>query len=245
MKTHQKNSRLAALLAAGLLAAATAVQATNYAGNGDTSFGGDIGNGALTLTDNGTNISGTLVVGHGNNMYNTLVLFVDTGAGGGFADTSTFNDQNDSLRIGISGVSGSGRSLLSFTNGFRPQFAIALGPTTANFGGVWALASGNNNSLNYVTSANLSPVGTSTGPFTFSVPATALGLTNGVQKTIKILGTYISGDGYRAAEAIAGNVYSPFGAGRNAFTQTAFGTYTFAPATIPTYNVTFRVDLTL
>lgn len=222
----------------------TPAHAVNYAGNGGTSFGGDIGNGVLTLTDNGTNISGSLTVGNGNSMYNTLVLYIDTGEAGGFTSTTNFNDQQDSLRIGISGVSGSGRSALTFTNGFTPKYAVALGPNNASFGGIWQLASGGNNSLNYVTSASLNPVGTSSGPFTFSIPATAIGLTNGTQKTIKIFGTYISNSGFRSTEAIAGNDFGAFGQGWNPFTQTAFANYTFAQAVVPTYSVTFKVDMT-
>lgn len=233
------------LLAASLLGGALgSVQATNYAGNGNTSFGGDIGNGSLSLTDDGTNIYGTLVVGNGNSMWNDLVIYIDTGAGGGFADTSGFNDQNDALRVSISGVSGSGRSLLTFTNNFQPQYAIALGPNTASFGGLWQLADGGGNSLNYITSANLSPVGTQNGPFTFSIPAAAIGLTNNSQATIKIFGTYISTSGYRSEEAVAGNLTTAFSSGWNPFTQTAFATYTFAQAVIPTIPLSFQVDMT-
>src|ERR1035438_3574063 len=59
-----KRIRLGALLAAaGLLLAAGPLRADQYPGNGNTGFGGAIGNGALTLSDDGTNISGTLAVG--------------------------------------------------------------------------------------------------------------------------------------------------------------------------------------
>ncbi len=250
MKTFQPISTLIraclfpALAAGAVLLCGPQALAINFAGNGNTGFGGDIGNGVLTLTDDGTNIHGSITAGQGGNMYNTLVIYVDTGAGGGFSDTSSFNDQNDALRIGISGVSGQGRSLLTFTNGFAPQYAIALGPNTASFGGVWQLASGNGNSLNYVTSANLSPTGTSAGnPFTFSFPASALGLTAGSQHTIKLLGTYISSSAYRSTEAIAGNVFGVYGQGWSAFLQTAYANYTFAQATTPSYPVTFQVDM--
>lgn len=243
MKTPLQNLiPLAALIASGLLLTAHPAKAVNYAGNGDTSFGGDIGNGTLSLTDDGTNIYGSLVVGNGNNMYNALVIYVDTGAGGGFNTTTNFNDQNDSLRIGISGVSGSGRSVMTFTNGFAPQYAIALGPQTASFGGLWKLANGGNNSLIYVNSANLNPVGTTSGPFTFSIQATDLGLTNNTLSSIKIFGTYISNSGYRSSEAIAGNAAGS--AGWNPFTQTAFATYNFAAPPAPSYPVTFQVDMT-
>jgi hypothetical protein len=244
--TPKKSILLTSLaIAAGTLLAVLPAKAVNYAGNGNSSFGGDIGNGVLSLSDDGTNINGSLVVGHGNNMYNTLVIYIDTGVGGGFTTTTNFNDQNDGNRIAISGVqTGQGRSVLTFTNGFAPQYAIALGPNTTSFGGLWQLANGGNNSLVYKSSADLSPVGTSSGPFTFSIKAADLGLTNNTPTTIKIFGTYISGSAYRSAEAIAGNDYSAFGAGWNPFTQTAYATYNFDAPPTPSYPVTFSVDMT-
>src|ERR1017187_7194842 len=81
--------RLGALLAtAGLLLAAGPVRADQYHGNGNTGFDGAIGNGTLTLSDDGTNISGTLTAG--GSMNDVLVLYIQSGTGG-FADTSGFN----------------------------------------------------------------------------------------------------------------------------------------------------------
>src|ERR1035438_3942216 len=73
--------RLGALLAAaGLRLAAGPVQADQYHGNGNTSFGGAVGNGTLTLSDDGTNISGTLTAG--GSMNDVLVLYIQTGPSG-------------------------------------------------------------------------------------------------------------------------------------------------------------------
>jgi hypothetical protein len=248
LKLKTPSSVISTFAAGALLLCAFNAHAVNYAGNGNTSFGGDIGNGVLTLTDDGTNINGTLTCGQGDNMYNTLVIYVDTGAGGGFASTANFSDTGgggDALRIAISGYSSQGRSTLTFTNGFAPQYAIALGPNTASYGGVWQLANGGDNSLIFLTSANLSPLGTTAGPFTFSFPATALGLTNGIPATIKLLGTYISNSGYRSSEAVGGNVYGSFGAGWNPYVQTAFASYNFAATSIPSQPVNFLVDMTV
>src|ERR1039458_8970335 len=83
--------RLGALLAAaGLLLAAGPGRADQYRGNGNTGFGGAIGNGTLTLSDDGTNISGTLAVG--GNMNDVLVLYIQTGPGG-FTNTSGFRSE--------------------------------------------------------------------------------------------------------------------------------------------------------
>jgi len=226
-------------LAAFLLGGAEA-RAVNYAGNGNTSFGGPIGNGTLGLTDDGTNISGTLTVGA--NMNDVLVIYIDTGAGGGFSSTSGFQDDGDGGRTAISGYNYGVASVMTFMSGFNPQYAIALGPAAISFGGIWKLADGGANSLPYVDTVNLAP-DNNTGPYTFSFPATDLGLTPGTQKTIKIFGTLISDSAYRSSEAIAGND-SGENNGWYPFTQTAFASYTFdagAPTLTPVY---FQVDMT-
>ncbi len=237
----QKFIRLPTLLAAGLMMAAVSSKADNYVGNGDNSFDGAIGNGVLKLADDGTNFNGTLTTG--GLMNDTLVIYIDTGANGGFTTTTNFNDQQDGGRKSISGVEGSLRSTLTFTNGFKPKYAIALGPTNNNFGGIYQLANGNNNSLTYLGSVNLNPLNTAAGPFTFSFPATSIGLTNNTKTTLRILGTYISNHGYRSTEAIAGNVSSPFGIGYQSFSQTAYASYTFANPAATIFPLVFQVDM--
>ena len=147
-------TRLHSYIAILFLFSARAAHADQYHGNGDSGLGGAIGNGTLTLSDDGTNISGTLAVG--GSMNDVLVLYIQTGPGG-FADTSGFNDQADSCRQAISGVSASGRSLLTFASGFQPNYAIALAPAAAGTGGLWQLANGGSNSLVYLGSVNLAP----------------------------------------------------------------------------------------
>src|ERR1035438_5684117 len=142
-------------LAALLLFSTVPTRADQYHGNGDTGFDGAVGNGTLTLNDDGTNISGTRTVG--GSMNDVLVLYIQSGPGG-FADTSGLNDQSDSCRQAISGVSASGRSLLTFASGFQPNYAIALSPTAAGTGGLWQLANGGSNSLVYLGSVNLAPL---------------------------------------------------------------------------------------
>src|SRR2546430_3999637 len=79
-------------------------RAATYSGNGNSGFGGPIGQGSLTLTDDGTTVSGTLTRGAGN-FNDALVLYVDS-VPGGFSDTSGFNDGGDGLRRAISGFDG-------------------------------------------------------------------------------------------------------------------------------------------
>jgi hypothetical protein len=201
--------------------------AATYSGNGNSGFGGPIGLGSLTLTDNGTTVSGQ--VNKGPNGFNdVLVLYLDTQAGG-FTNTSGFADSFDGLRRAISGFDGgANRSLLTFTSGFLPDYAIALGPSSDNFGGLWQLANGGANSLNFVTSVNLNPTGTpNNATYTFSFNVSQVGITPESAATFALLGTYLSGTGFRSDEAVAGN---DVGAqGWNPFLQTALVTYTIVP----------------
>jgi len=69
------------LVALVLALIAITAQSATYSGNGNSGFGGSIGLGSLTLTDNGTTVSGT--VNKGPNGFNdVLVLYIDSSAGG-------------------------------------------------------------------------------------------------------------------------------------------------------------------
>src|SRR2546423_12497123 len=217
-----------AILMSILSSLAISSSAATYSGNGNSGFGGPIGLGSLTLTDNGTTVSGT--VNKGPNGFNdVLVLYIDSTAGG-FSDTSGFADGADGLRKAISGFDGGGnRSLLTFTPAlFSPDYAIALGPASDSFGGLWQLANGGANSLNFVSSVNLNPTGNNNSPtYTFSFNVSQIGITPGSGATFKLFGTYIADSGYRSDEATAGN---DVGAqGWNPFLQTALATYTIVP----------------
>src|SRR6058998_3037321 len=97
-----------------LVASTASLTAATYSGNGNSGFGGPIGLGSLTLTDDGTTISGT--VNKGPNGFNdVLVIYIDS-LGGGFGDTSGFSDGQDGLRKAISGFDGgANRSTLTFS----------------------------------------------------------------------------------------------------------------------------------
>ena len=198
--------------------------AVTYPGNTASGFGGAVGQGSLELTDDGTTLSGTFTKGPGA-FNNVLVLYLDTTAGG-FADTSTLADANDGLRRAISGFDGgTNRSVLTMPAGFDADFAIALGPLE-NFGGLWTLAAGGNNSLIFEESANLDPLGTdSAAVYTFSISLAEIGI--GAGQSFDILGTYISNSGFRSDEFIAGNGTGT--TGWNPFTGTAAVTYTTVP----------------
>src|SRR5438445_1412511 len=222
MKTNL-NLTLAALLISLCLSASAAT----YSGNGNSGFGGPIGLGSLTFTDDGTTVSGTINKGP-NGFNDVLVLYIDS-VPGGFTDTSGFADGGDGLRKAISGFDGgANRSLLTYGGGFLPDYAIALGPANENFGGLWQLANGGNNSLPFIASVNLNPTGVNNSPtYTFSFNVSQIGMSPNSGGTFELFGTYISNSGFRSDEAVAGN---DVGAqGWNPFLQTAFATYTIVP----------------
>ncbi|MDB6023715.1 MAG: Por secretion system C-terminal sorting protein, partial [Pedosphaera sp.] len=235
------------ITAFGLLSGAARLQAQTggdkiFAGDGRTDWGGPIGKATLEISDDTTNLSGKLTVTQGNTGGNVLVLYLQTGTNGGFANTSGFADANDGIRQAISGYSGSQRSTLTFLAGFRPAYAVGIQPGT--FGGLWSLANGGGNSLPFITSVNLNPSSTSPAVYTFNFSLANVGLTNGpavVGKTIKILGTFISNTGYRSPESIAGDTDGTTGYAPTA--QTAFVTYTVGTIPTVTYPVTFQVDM--
>src|SRR2546430_1986036 len=187
--------------------------AATYSGNGNTGFGGPIGLGSLTLSDNGTTVSGTLTKGP-NGFNDVLVLYIDS-VSGGFSDTSGFTDGADGLRKAISGFDGGGnRSVLTMPSGFLPDYVIALGPASESFGGAWQLLNGV--SLPFLGSVNLNPTGNaSSSSYTFSFDVSQIGLSPNSAQSFRLLGTYISNTGFRSDEALAGNApgpqsYNPF-----------------------------------
>ena len=219
------------LAATAFTALGFTASATTYLGNGNTGFGGPVGTGSLTLTDNGTTVSGTFTPGNNGFGGNGLVLYIDSGPGG-FTSTAGFNDNADGNRSEISGYSSATQqSILTFQSGFAPNYAIALSPGgSENFGGLWQLANGGANSLPFVANVNMSPTSAGGASYTFNFTLSSIGVTPG--NSFELFGTYVSDSGYRSTEAIAGNDSGT--QGWNPFTQTGFVTYTTAAVPEPT-----------
>jgi len=214
---------------AAVVCAGYSTIASTYNGNGNTSFGGTIGNGNLVLTDNGTTVSGVLTTAN-NISGNAFVLYIQA-VGGGFSSTAGFNDNGDQLRSAISQYGGPGeQSILNFAPGFAPNYAIALDPGDGiNFGGLWQLANGGANSLPFVISVNLSPTGaTAAGTYDFSFNLSQIGLTPNAGQSFELFGMEVSQTGYSSAEAIGGSLSGGIGWG-NTQTETSFSTYTAVP----------------
>ncbi len=192
------------------------------------------------MTDDGTNISGTVTKGPGG-FNDVLVLYIDTGIAG-FGGTSGFADGADGLRRAISGFDGgANRSVLTNPAGFTPDYAIALGPHSESSGGLYKLANGGANSLNLLTSVNLAPVGTATAAtYTFSFNVAAIGLATNSGASFKLFGTYISDTGYRSTEAIGGN--DSGAQGWSPFNVTAVTNYTIHGSTT---KIIYAVNLVI
>ncbi|HXT10022.1 MAG TPA: PEP-CTERM sorting domain-containing protein [Candidatus Angelobacter sp.] len=221
---------LTIVLAAGL---SQSPAQTTFNGNGSTAWNGAIGNAQLTLSDNGTTVSGSLTTGGGLSG-NAFVLYLQSGSGG-FSSTSGFNDNGDSLRSAISQYGGAGeQSTLNFSPGFAPNYAIGLQPGSGiNFGGIWQLENGGANSQNFINSINLSPTGSDAqGTYTFSFNLADIGLTPGAGQSFELFGQQVSTTGYSSPEALGGSLTGTSGWG-NAQTETSFSTYNTSPVPEP------------
>ncbi len=197
-----------------LVAAALGANAqSTFNGNGNTGFGGPVGNGNLVVANDGVNITFTLntTAALGGN---DLVLYLDTVAGG-FSSTAGFNDAADGGRSAVSGFSGSGQSVLTFASGFSADYALGIGN---GFASLFTLANGGNNSLTYNTGASQGGA----SPYSLTVSLASLGLTAG--QSFNLFGTLVSESGYRSSETVAGNDTGT--QGWNPYTQTSFSTFT-------------------
>ena len=202
-----------------LLSALGSVSAQiTFAPNGNSGFGGNLGQGnGLTISNDGQggiklslDLSGGGGGFGGGNVANDVVIYVDTGAGGGISSTSVLTDtgapNGDGGRQATSGLSNANtnnRSTLNFGGVLAPQYGIDLGQY---YGQVFHLTTP---SLTQTDGA--SPGGTGANGLTYAingnvanidVPATDLGLTAGAGATLQLFATYISEDGYRSNEAI-------------------------------------------
>lgn len=209
-----KKFLIAAVASIALSAGALAQTSTNqvYNGNGNSGFGGVIGTGTLNVSNNDTgNLAFTLTKGSGN-FNDAIVLYIDS-VTGGFADTASFNDQADPLRQGISGASGGStgpdantRSIVTFNTGFTANYAIAL---NNGFAGLWGLTNGGNNSLTFITGANLLPTPATNNSATYSwnINVTDIGLSTNSGQTFKFVGTYLNANNsFRSDEALGFNI---------------------------------------
>jgi hypothetical protein len=206
------------------IVAVPAARATVYLGNGGTGFGGPIGTGNLSVTDNG---SGSIIFALNAGVPfsgNALVLYVDSKPGG-VNDTSTLTDTGDPGRTAISGFNSGNpsRTVATFAPGFNADYAITVEPGV--FSGLFDLS--NTANFPFVASGGLS--GSGAGPYTFSFNRTDLGL--GPTSPFSFEGTLISTNAYRSNETIGASVTVP-GSGGDAPNAGFTGSTTYTQANL-------------
>ena len=201
------------LLTAGLALASALAAQQPIPGNGRTGFGGPVGNGTLTLDDDGTDLTGTFTPGTGQTLgNNVLVVYVDSRPGG-VNSTTTLNDQADGGRRAVSGAGGSGRTVANFPTGFGADVALAIsGGTTGGFAGVFDLA----NATNFAFTGSTA-FANSNGTITFTIPLSAFDVQNA---TTSLVGTLISESAFRSNETLGTAADSDAGATNPGFTGT-------------------------
>jgi len=202
--------------AAGLAVAAVlwgspagASLSSTFNGNGATGFGGPIGNGSLTITDDGAgNLQFDLNPQGGNLGGNAAVMYIDSKPGG-VTDTSTLNDSGDNGRKIVSGINtgNPSRTIVSFSPGFLADYGISVEPS--NFEGVFDLSNPTN--FGFVTGNGIG----GSSPYTVTITRTQLGL--GPTDPFSVVVNEISETEYRSNETIGNSVVpSPADGGGNA-----------------------------
>ena len=186
----------------------TATGQSTYLGNGAAGFGSPVGSGSLVISDTSSSLTLTFNRGAGN-FNDDLVLYLDTQPGG-FADTSTLGDNGDGGRTAISGANTSNPSqtVETFVPGFGADYAISI---QDSFIGVFQLAAGGNNSLNFLFGQSQSGNNTDASySITMSAAQMAqIGLIAGSGQTFDFDGTLISTSAYRSNETIGNSITVP------------------------------------
>jgi hypothetical protein len=224
MKKHDvKRAAPVAGAAVVLGLAGFASASMTYLGNGATGFGGTLGNGSLTISDDGAgNLTATLNPSGGFSS-NDVVVYIDS-VPGGFPDTSLFSDDGDGGRTSVSAYSNPGRDLITFPAGFLADYALEFENNT--YMGLYQLEPGGNNSLNYITGGTPA----NGGPYTVTFPMSDIGISQG--QSFNFVADLISTTAYGSNESL-GNTTTNGGAGGNpGFT----GSMTFS--SLETYNST-------
>jgi hypothetical protein len=225
METRNRLGVAVPLMAAmcGFALAAPAQGAT-YAGNGATGFGGPVGKGSLSVTDDGSgNITFTLNTSstHPSGLDgNNLVIYLSTGAPG-LADTSSLTDDGDAGgtamtvdngREAISGYNddspaqgnpqtgpggtGGSRAEIAFPTGFAATYAFSFANAYDGLFRLPTLPTDTPGGLIYVDGA--APVNNLN---TVTIPLAELGLTQG--QSVSFVASDIDGSSaYRSNEAI-------------------------------------------
>jgi hypothetical protein len=215
---------LSALASLAVFATAQTTNST-YSGNGNTSFGGAVGNGSLQISNNQLGaLNFTYTRGTSGNFNNAIVLYIDS-IDGGASSTAGFTDTADGLRRAIAGFDVAlGRSTLNFAGGFGADYAIAL---NNGFAAIWSLSNPAN--FPFITSGDLSPTGDTQVAYNFSFSVSDLGLTANSGESFDFFATYISESAFRSVETLGASYSGSPSAGWNTFNAAASNTFTTVP----------------
>ena len=123
----------AALITLGV----TAASAQTYSGNGNSGFGGPLGNGILTVTDSA--IAGTitfsLATGNGGG-FNDIGFFFATGQANGVNSTANLTgDANDAGNRVVTGYNGfaADKATINFATGFSANYGLDFNGGTSPY----------------------------------------------------------------------------------------------------------------
>lgn len=216
-----------AFLATALAVAVSQAQTTSgtYPGNGNTSFGGAVGNGSLAITNDVPGAINFTYTRGSSDFTNAVVIYIDSGTGGA-TSTAGFTDTADGLRRAISGFDvAEGRSTLNFAAGFGADYALAL---NQSFAGLWSLSDPTN--FAYQTSANLSPTGAAqASSYSFNISASSIGLTPNSGQALSFFTSYISETAYRSVETFGQSYVGSPSAGWNTFDAAGGNSFVLVP----------------
>ena len=81
-----------------LLATSLTFAQTVFNGNTRSGFGGPVGGGKISITDDATNINFAFTKGTSGDLNDALVIYIDSKAGG-FSSTASSTDNGDGLRV--------------------------------------------------------------------------------------------------------------------------------------------------
>lgn len=193
-------------------------------------FNGVVGTGSLNLSDNGSTISGVFNRGGGSGEQfgYSLVLFIDSVAGG-VADTTQITD-NARVRTSVSGRSASGyyKSSVIFASGFKADYALVL---NANQDNSTLFRINSDSSLTSLKGINLSTIWPYSPTFGFSLNWSDISGGGPNVTSFKFQSTYLDPDGYRSLESfepMSGSI------GYNTTTFLSYNSYPTQPVPEPT-----------
>ena len=188
-------------------------------------FDGAVGTGSLTLSDNGTTISGTFTRGNSAEMFGySLVLFIDS-VDGGIADTTRMMD-NGRIQRSVSGRSSSGyyKSDLIFASGFRADYALVLN-ADQSFSYLFGINA--DSSLSSPKTIYLSTTWPNAKDFGFSFNWSDISGGGPNVSSFKFESTYLDPDGYRSLESFESMT------GTIGYNTSTFSSYDQYPQTAP------------